>query len=193
MAETILKTTNNVANVTVGKPQVTGGIYVAPKGTTLPTDANTALSDAYKSLGYVSEDGITLSTDRSSETIKAWGGDTVATPTTGVTYTIGMTLIEFVRQEVLEIIYGKDRVTVDEDGKIEAYATSEDLEESIFVIETMDRQGNPMRVIIPNGKLTENGDVTLSDSEVAGYEITITALPHRDDGYNGASYKLTTK
>jgi hypothetical protein len=193
MAGTSLKTTNNVNNVTVGKPQITGGIYMAPSGTTLPTDASTALSDDYKSLGYVSEDGVKVSTDRSSETIKAWGGDTVATPTTGVTYSMQFTLIEYTSENVLQLVYGKEHVNVGTDGKFDAYATAEDLEEHVFVIETMDRKGDPLRMIIPNGKLTSNGETSLTDSEVAGYDVTITALPHSEDDYDGASYLVTNK
>ena len=43
-----------VSNVSVGKPAVGGAIYRAAKGTTLPTDATTALGSSFKQLGYVS-------------------------------------------------------------------------------------------------------------------------------------------
>ena len=66
-----------VANVTTGKPKVAGAVFVAPTGTTLPTDATTALGTAFKELGYVSEDGVTNNNSPESENVKAWGGDTV--------------------------------------------------------------------------------------------------------------------
>ncbi len=183
-------TTNNVKNVMVGKPKLTGGIYMAPAGTVLPTDASTALSDEYKGLGYISEDGVTLSTDRSTESIIAWGGDNVLEATTGVEYGFGFTLIESIREEVLKLVYGEENVTVS-NGKFDVYAGSGELEEHVFVVETIDSQKNPIRYIIPRGKLTENGDLSLNNSDAAGYEVTIKALPYFNDDYKGKAFRIT--
>ena len=62
---------NTRANVSVGKPAVSGAIFRAPTGTTLPTDATTALASAYKAMGYVSDDGVTQSMTRETEQINA--------------------------------------------------------------------------------------------------------------------------
>ena len=48
-----------INEVTAGKPNVVGAVFRAPLGTALPSDAKTALIEAYKDLGYVSEDGVT--------------------------------------------------------------------------------------------------------------------------------------
>ena len=41
------------SKVNVGKPFVAGGIWRAPVGTTLPTDATTALHSSFISVGYI--------------------------------------------------------------------------------------------------------------------------------------------
>ena len=90
---------NNVDNVIVGKPKTDGAIFMAPAGTTLPTDATTALASAFKCLGYVSEDGVVNSNSPESEDIKAWGGDIVASPLTGKPDKFSFTLTRTFRKE----------------------------------------------------------------------------------------------
>ena len=63
--------------VTAGKPKITGAVYRAPLGTTLPTTATETLNSAFKELGYVSDAGVVNSNSPSNTAIKAWGGDTV--------------------------------------------------------------------------------------------------------------------
>ena len=68
---------NTVTNVSAGKPNPAGALYWAPLGSTLPTDATTALDAAFLPLGYVSEEGLTNSNSRDNDEIHAWGGDAV--------------------------------------------------------------------------------------------------------------------
>src|SRR5690349_13591382 len=51
---------------------ITGELYVAPTGTTLPSDTTTALNAAFKGLGYFSEDGVTENFERDTNDITAW-------------------------------------------------------------------------------------------------------------------------
>ena len=101
-----------VANVSAGKPKVSGAVYRAALGSTLPTDATTSLDAAFKELGYVSEDGVSNNNSPSSDNIKAWGGATVLVLQNEKTDEWTLTLIEALNENVLKTIYGDSKVTV---------------------------------------------------------------------------------
>ncbi|WP_195935482.1 phage tail protein [Lactococcus lactis] len=167
-----------VENVTTAKPKIDGAIYSAPKGTTLPTDAKTALDPAFKPLGYISEDGLTNSNSPKSDGIKAWGGDTVATVQTEKENTYSYTLIESLNINVLKEAYGDDNVTGTLKTGITVKANSKELLEHPVVIDMTLRNGVYQRIVIEFGKVSEIGDISYTDSDAVGYEITLTALPN---------------
>ena len=54
-----------------------GHIFVAPEGTTLPTDVDTAMPEAWVDLGYATTDGVTFTFSRETEDLDAWQGDKI--------------------------------------------------------------------------------------------------------------------
>lgn len=165
---------NNSANVTAGKPRIGGGIYIAPAGTTLPTDAKTALSSDFLALGYVSEDGVVNSNSPESENIKAWGGDNVLTIMTSREDTFTFTLIEVMNINVLKLVYGDDNVTGALSTGITVNANNGELESHVIVIDTILKGGVMQRTVIPAGTVSEVGDITYKDDEAVGFETTVS-------------------
>lgn len=165
---------NNSANVTAGKPRIGGGIYIAPAGTTLPTDAKTALSGDFIALGYVSEDGVVNSNSPESENIKAWGGDNVLTIMTSREDTFTFTLIEVMNINVLKLVYGDDNVSGALSTGITVTANNGELESHVIVIDTILKGGVMQRTVIPAGTVSEVGDITYKDDEAVGFETTVS-------------------
>ena len=60
----------NVSNVSTGKPKVAGAVFFADVGTTLPTDASSALAAGFADLGYVSENGVTNTNTSETDTLR---------------------------------------------------------------------------------------------------------------------------
>lgn len=166
-----------VTNVTAGKPKSTGGVYRAALGSTLPTDATTALDAAFTNLGYVSEDGLVNENTPDSDDIKAWGGDTVLSLQTEKNDTFQLTLIEVLDVNVLSAVYGSGNVTGTIATGITVDANGDEAEEAAWVFEMAMRGDVLKRIVLPDAKITEIGEINYTDDEAVGYEITLTAYP----------------
>lgn len=169
----------NVSNVTAGKPKVAGAIYRAALSSnlTIPTDAEAALAADFKALGYASEDGVVNSNSPESDDIKAWGGDVVLSLQTGKEDTWKVTLIEVLNTDVLSAVYGSSNVSGTLAAGLTITANSDEAEEACWVFDMVLRGGIAKRVVLPDAKISEIGDITYKDDDVVGYEITLTAMP----------------
>lgn len=177
---------NSVNNVTVGKPAIGGCAFRADKGTTLPNDAVTALTSAFKNMGYISDEGIKETVERTTEDIKAYGGDTVATPQTEFKVEFGMTFLEALNVDAIKAVNGETNVSGALGTGLTINVNSKELPEGVWAIDQVLNGNVAYRIVIPHGKITEVGEITYVDGEPVGYEVTITALP---DSNGNASYK----
>lgn len=181
----------NVSNVSTGKPKVAGAVYRAPKGTTLPTDATTALAAAFVDMGYISEDGVVNSNSPSTEKVKAWGGQVVLIVATEKPDTFKLKFLEALNSNVLETVYGAGNVTTGT-GTIAVEANADALGEYVYAIDMVMTGGALKRIVIPDGVLSALGDIVYKDSEAVGYEVTLDAQPDSSGNNHYEYIKLPT-
>lgn len=168
---------NNASNVSAAQPNIAGAIYYGPTSTTLPTTADEALAAGFTCLGYISEDGITNSNTRESDTFKAWGGDTVLTSQTSYSDTFNFKLLEVLNKDVLKTVFGAANVSGDLATGLTVNANSKELGSFAWVIDMVMRDDALNRIVIPNGKISEVGDITYASSDLTAYDVTVTAFP----------------
>jgi len=175
---------NTAANVMAGVPLATGGVLIGDLTAAAPTTAVGALT-GFNAAGYIGEDGVTEANERSTDRIRAWGGDTVKVVQTEHNVTYKFTFLETLNAEVLKAVYGEDNVTTT--GSLhEVQVNSATLPHKSYVFEVKDGDAK-IRIYVPDGQITEVGDITYSDSEVIGYEVTVEAYA---DSEGNKAYKF---
>lgn len=165
------------ANVSIGKPKIGGAISVAPLGTELPVNATDDLAVAYKGLGYISDAGLVNTNTASTESVKAWGGDEVINLQKEKPDTFKFTLLEALSVDVLKFVYTEDNVSGTLEDGIEIKANAQEAKECVLVFDMIMRDGALKRIVCPNAKVINVGDITYADASAVGYETTISALP----------------
>lgn len=169
---------NNAANASAAKPLIGGAIFRAPKTVTLPTAADSTLPNDFICLGYISEDGMTNSNSRESDEFKAWGGDTILTNQTSYKDTFQLKLLEVLKKDVLETVYGEENVTGDSlDTGLAVQANSGELGNYVWVFDMIMNGDVLNRIVVPDGKISAIGDTVYVDSALVAYDVTITAFP----------------
>lgn len=153
----------------------TGGILAGPLGTTAPTSTSTSLDSGLVAHGYVGEDGLSMTTDKSIEKIRAWGGDAVRTVQTEHDVTFTFTLLE-TNEVTAKAVFGDDNVTANGTA-IDIQVTSDELPRKVWVFDMKDGD-KKVRVVVPNGQITEIGDTQFVHSNATGWEVTLEAFPN---------------
>lgn len=183
----------DVSKVLVGAPdqKTTGAINNAPLGTALPTDATAQLDPSFTSSGYVSQDGLELATDRSTNDIKEWGGATVKKILESFDGTIAWSEIQM-SYEALCHAFGADNVqkikAAQEHGEQIIVKINASLPPARSWVFNMKDGSNRIRIVVPSGQVTSVDTLKFAASEAIALPITLSCYPDE----NGDSILIYT-
>jgi len=150
-------------------------IYLAPIGTTLPADINTALGEAFDEVGWLNEDGITESATGSRSEIRGHqGGNVVRTRVEGGGTTIAFVALED-KPQTRELRYHvKEATTTATGARRESRGAGQRISARVAVIELFDADDVSVkeRIVIPRLEILPDGDRVFVNSDIAGFSLT---------------------
>lgn len=179
--------------VLVGLPdqQTTGAILSAPLGTKLPENAVDALDPAFGGSGYVSEEGLSLTTDISTKDIKEWGRSTVRKILEQFDGTISWKEISLSYESACNA-FGEEHVTKTEatgsNGnqlKISIGAHLPEAKSWAFKMKDGDAR---ILVVVPNGQVTGLDSIEFNAGNPISFPLTLSCY---DDGTGNSIYIYT--
>lgn len=175
-----------------------GAVLVAPSATALPltltTGASSLLNDAgftgFKSLGRISDAGLSSSADTESSGVPGWGAlEDVRTDIIRRTATFSFTCLE-TRKEVLDLYYNQDLSAIEADattGEVSfTEATKPDTRYQRMVLLGIDGEGTGAKYIarfLPRATVSEVSEQTWSTADALAYQMTVTAKIDSTLGY----------
>ena len=163
-------TQNNTKNVSYGKFKTGAYFFVAPYGTTLPTDNSTELDEAFVNMGFMGDDGFVFDNSVSAETAQDANGDTIATNAGAVTKTMTTTFRE-IKKDSMAVVYGSGNVT-DEGGVLTIHDKGPNNEILSAVIEILLKNGRKDRKVIESLSPNQLGSESIVYNSLVGKQLT---------------------
>lgn len=175
-----------------------GSIYVAPYGTTLPTQYNTALNAAFTELGYTTDDGLTWGSAPTVEKFTAWQSrQPVRIALTALEQRLTCTLQQWNERTIITAFGGGDFLQMASGSfKYVPVDDDEQLDEVSVVADWQDGDED-YRIVIPRAVVTESVEVNLNRTSLAVLPVTFDVLKVAGlDAWNlltdGAQYNVAS-
>lgn len=164
----------------LGLGLATGMFYHAPKGTALPEYPAAELNAAWTLVGDVEKEGITLTTDKSTETLYNWAMVAKRIIMTGHTESIKCPIMD-TTAEVLKTTLGESNVTViaatqDHGALVKANLSSGELPDEEAFLWLMKDGDDMIAIGCTDGQIMSMDDVNFQPESSIKWVPTITAL-----------------
>lgn len=161
----------------VANPRIWSGadVYVAPVGSTAPTDVVAAWAAAWKAVGLLDgEAGMTESREEDVTDHHAWGGVLVRTTRSNHKRSFTFTCLEDNATVYGLVQPGSTAVTAT--GTTTRTVKVPTTDPRAFGVEVKDGTITKRRVI-PRGEIVAVGDTAFNDSEMAVFELSVNIYP----------------
>lgn len=187
---------DNVKQTIAPSPRITGSVLYAPVGTALPTSSYVALNSGFTDLGYVDENGLKQKEDRSNTDVFVWGGDLISTLQEKYSRTMSFKLYQFLDSNVLAAAYRNSNLTVTPATNVNGTEVAVQMNSQILDTLSWVFDGYYftaagfealIRVVIPIGRITQLGDVDLTNKALTSVDATLKAFPD-SSGNHGYLY-----
>lgn len=154
--------------------------YVAPEATALPTALDDAMSTTplWKAAGLLSEDGASEARDEDTADFYAWGGKLIRTQRSKHKRTLQVTCLEDNLTVFGLVNPGSTATTA---GGVNTRTVKiPKSDRASFVLELTDGAVTKRRHI-PSGEVTEVAEVSLSESDLQAFALTVVIYPDAND------------
>ena len=177
--------TSTNKNVYAAAPLIAGSLRVGSLSTTAPSGADAAtaeLDEGFADLGYIGADGFTEKLERRTDKKRAFGGKVVKITQSEFNATLRFVLLESLRAEALRAVYGAANVTVTpadstHGTRVEVRKNGIKLPHLSWVMDTADEElSASYRSYIPDGQITDVGDVKVVHTDTIEYNCTLEAF-----------------
>ncbi|MFI5974806.1 phage tail protein [Streptomyces sp. NPDC051452] len=166
---------------------VEGAFYVAPVGTTAPTDPYSPWGAGWIDLGNVSEDGLTEALNENRQEFKAWGRTgAVRTQVTERASTFKVTFME-TSAWTLALYYGIDLADMTSSGtgasQFLSFEEPQAPEPQYYALGMDVIDGDkPARIIVARAEVTDKGDRPYKSDTNQAFELTFSSLTAPNGG-----------
>lgn len=153
-----------------------GHVYVAPVGSTLPTDVTTAWDPAWKELGYLDEEGVGITPTTDVEEFFAWqSAVSVKQSITQIGLELKFNMIQVNQDTTALFFFGSDW-SVSGGTATLSILSNVNVDERALGVEWTDDAGKINRLLLGRGMVTDREDMTISRKELVAQGVTFKAL-----------------
>lgn len=178
----------NANNVFVGAPDqaTTGAILSGPETNTIPDTIDDFVFTGLTDSGYVNEDGVTITPEDTTESIKDWSGSEVRRILTEFTGTIAWTHLEL-SAGAARNYFGEDQVevtpaTLTSGTQMKAALGKNVLPTKAWYFKIKDGDKRVV-VFVPHGQVTSRGEIPLTATGAITLPVELATYPD-DAGQN---------